>query len=35
VTPAGDGPTYAVESALVAFGVVLVLPHINAINIDD
>jgi uncharacterized membrane protein len=35
LTPRGDGPTYAVESALVAFAVVLVLPHINAIRIDD
>lgn len=31
----GDGPTFAIESAAVAFAVVLVLPHINAIRIDD
>jgi uncharacterized membrane protein len=35
LTPNGDGPTYALESALVAFVVVLVLPHINAISIND
>jgi uncharacterized membrane protein len=35
VTPAGDGPTWAIESALVAFVVVLILPHIPAIEIDD
>lgn len=35
LTPAGDGPTWAVESALVAFVVVLVLPHVQAIEIDD
>jgi uncharacterized membrane protein len=35
VTPGGDGPTFAIEAALVAFGVVLVLPHINAIELDD
>lgn len=33
--PGGDGPTFALEAALVAFGVVLVLPHINAIELDD
>lgn len=31
----GDGPTFAIESAIVAFGVVLVLPHIDAIEVDD
>jgi uncharacterized membrane protein len=35
VDPRGDGPTYAVESAIVAFAVVLVLPHIDSIRIDD
>ncbi len=35
VNPKGDGPTYAIESAIVAFGVVLVLPHLNAVRIDD
>lgn len=35
LTPRGDGPTFAFESALVAFAVVLVLPHINAIEIND
>jgi len=35
LSPSGDGPTFAVESALVAFLVVLVLPHINAIRIHD
>jgi uncharacterized membrane protein len=33
--PGGDGPTFALEAALVAFGVVLVLPHVNAIELDD
>jgi uncharacterized membrane protein len=33
--PRGDGPTFAVESALVAFGVVLILPHIDSIEIDE
>jgi uncharacterized membrane protein len=35
LTPGGDGPTFALEAALVAFGVVLVLPHINSIDLDD
>ena len=35
LTPRGDGPTLAFESAVVAFAVVLVLPHVSAINIDD
>jgi uncharacterized membrane protein len=35
LTPAGDGPTWAAESALVAFVVVLILPHVQAIEIDD
>jgi uncharacterized membrane protein len=35
LTPWGDGPTYAVESAVVAFVVVLVLPRIQGIKIDD
>lgn len=35
LTPRGDGPTLACESAVVAFAVVLVLPHVSAINIDD
>lgn len=35
LNPAGDGPTFAIEAALVAFAVVLVLPNINAIRIDD
>ena len=35
LTPRGDGPTLAFESAVVAFAVVLVLPHVNAISIDD
>ncbi|NMO94017.1 DUF1345 domain-containing protein [Actinomycetospora sp. TBRC 11914] len=35
LTPGGDGPTFALEAALVAFGVVLVLPHITAIDLDD
>jgi uncharacterized membrane protein len=35
LTPRGDGPTLAFESAVVAFAVVLVLPHVSAININD
>ncbi len=35
LTPGGDGPTFAIEAALVAFGVVLVLPHVNAIEVRD
>jgi uncharacterized membrane protein len=35
LAPGGDGPTWAVESALVAFVVVLVLPHVSAIDIND
>ena len=35
LTPAGDGPTFAIESAVVAFAVVLVLPHIHGIEVDD
>jgi uncharacterized membrane protein len=33
--PRGDGPTFAVEAAVVAFAVVLAVPHFNAISIDD
>ena len=33
--PGGDGPTFAVEATLVAFGVVLVLPHVHAIEVRD
>ena len=35
LTPAGDGPTFAIESAAVAFAVVLVLPHIPGIEVHD
>jgi uncharacterized membrane protein len=35
LTPGGDGPTFAVQSAAVAFAVVLVLPHIRGIEVDD
>ena len=35
VNPRGDGPIYAIESSFVAFAVVLILPRINAISIDD
>ncbi len=35
VQPRGDGPTFAIESSLVAFAVVLVLPHVDPINLDD
>lgn len=35
LTPGGDGPPFAIEAALVAFFVVLVLPHINSIVLDD
>jgi uncharacterized membrane protein len=33
--PGGDGPSFAVSAALVAFAVVVVMPHINAIQLDD
>lgn len=35
LSPLRRGPTFAVESAVVAFGVVLVVPHIKAISIDE
>jgi uncharacterized membrane protein len=35
LTPGGDGPTFAIEGALVAFAVTLVLPHVNAIEVRD
>jgi uncharacterized membrane protein len=35
VTPWDDGPTFAIESAIVAFVVVLILPRINGIKVDD
>ena len=35
VEPRGDGPTFAIESSLVAFAVVLVLPHVDPINLND
>ena len=31
----GDGPTFAIEASLVAFAVVLVVPQIDAIRLDD
>ncbi len=33
--PGGDGPSFAVEAAIVAFVVVLLLPHVHAIRIDE
>lgn len=35
VVPGGDGPALAVEAAVVAFAVVLVLPHVPYVSIDD
>ncbi|MGH9272963.1 MAG: DUF1345 domain-containing protein [Ilumatobacteraceae bacterium] len=35
IDPRNDGPTFAIESSLVAFAVVLILPHIDAINLND
>jgi uncharacterized membrane protein len=34
-TRRGDGPTFAAESAIVAFAVVLAVPHFTTIEIDD
>ncbi len=31
----GDGPSFTLESTVVAFAVVLVLPHVRGIEIDD
>jgi uncharacterized membrane protein len=31
----GDGPTFAIEASLVAFAVVLIVPQIDAIRLDD
>ncbi|MGI9028895.1 MAG: DUF1345 domain-containing protein [Ilumatobacteraceae bacterium] len=35
IDPHNDGPTFAIESSIVAFAVVLVLPHIDPINLND
>lgn len=34
LNPNGDGPTYAIEATVVAFVVVLVLPHVQAVDIN-
>lgn len=34
LNPHGDGPTYAIQATIVAFAVVLVLPHVNAVEIN-
>ena len=33
--PWGDGPSFAISAALTAFAVVLIVPHIDAIRLDD
>jgi uncharacterized membrane protein len=33
--PWGDGPSFAISSSLVAFAVVLLVPHVEAIRVDD
>ncbi len=35
VSPHGDGPNFAIEATAVSFFVVLVVPHIDAIRIDE
>jgi len=35
VMPWGDGPSFAIVAALTAFAVVLVIPHIDGIRLDD
>lgn len=35
VSPGGDGPNFAIEATAVSFFVVLVVPHIEAIQIND
>jgi uncharacterized membrane protein len=34
VSPAGDGPTFAIEATVVSFFVVLVVPHLRAVQIN-
>ncbi len=34
VSPAGDGPTFAVEATAVSFFVVLVIPHLDGVQIN-
>ena len=33
--PWGDGPSFAISASLMAFTIVLVVPHIDAIRLDD
>ena len=33
--PHGDGPSFAISSSLIAFTVVLVIPHVEAIRVED
>ena len=33
--PWGDGPSFAISAAVIAFAVVIVVPHIDAIRLDE